>query len=152
MASDRSHLAAARELATAAHEGQTYPSPEAEPYICHPIRVMQSLADLDEQIVALLHDVLEDTFVNLAELRARGFEEQVIEAVLLLSHDAGVEYADYIERLARNQIARHVKLADLADNLRNNLRLSLTPEVRARITRYEAAKRALEGYEENRSE
>ncbi|HEY5456569.1 MAG TPA: hypothetical protein VIJ96_13960 [Acidothermaceae bacterium] len=149
MPSDRSHLVAARKLATAAHDGQTYPSPEAEPYICHPIRVMESLADLDEKIVALLHDVLEDTSVDVAALRAHGFEKQVIEAVLLLSHDPAVEYTEYIQRLAPNRIARHVKLADLADNVRNNRRLSCTPEVRARIARYEAAKRVLAAHEAN---
>ena len=145
--SEPSYLAAALQLATLAHEGRTYPSPEAEPYICHPVRVMESLRDIDEQIVALLHDVLEDTPVGVAELRAHGFQDHVIEAVVLLTHDGAVAYADYIERLAPNRTAQRVKLADIADNLRNNRRLEPTPEVQARISRYEAAQLALMQYE-----
>jgi len=142
--SDGAQLAVALELATAAHRGQVYPSPEREPYICHPIRVMQALRERDEQIVALLHDVLEDTSVGVADLYERGFGEHIVRAVLLLTHDGTVPYADYIERLAADPLARRVKLADLADNLRNNRRLESTGDVRARISRYEAAQHVLE--------
>jgi (p)ppGpp synthase/HD superfamily hydrolase len=144
--SDRTQLAVALELATAAHRGQVYPSPEGEPYICHPIRVMEAVQEGDEQIVALLHDVLEDTSVEVAELYERGFGEHIVRAVVLLTHDETVSYADYIERLAADPLARRVKLADLADNLRNNRRLESTSAVRARITRYEAAQRVLEDW------
>ena len=141
---DRAQLAVALELATTAHRGQVYPSPEREPYICHPIRVMEALEEGDEQIVALLHDVLEDTSVDVAELRELGFAKHIVRAVLLLTHDRTVPYADYIERLAHDPLARRVKLADLADNLRNNRRLESTSGVRARISRYEAAQHFLE--------
>lgn len=143
---DRAQLAVALELATAAHRGQVYPSPEREPYICHPIRVMQALEEGDEQIVALLHDVLEDTAIDVAELYELGFGEHIVRAVLLLTHDGTVPYADYIERLADDPLARRVKLADLADNLRNNRRLESTSGVRARINRYEAAQHLLEAW------
>jgi len=143
---DRAQLAVALELATTAHRGQVYPSPEREPYICHPIRVMEALEEGDAQIVALLHDVLEDTSVDVAELHELGFGEHIIRAVLLLTHDGTVPYADYIERLAHDRLARRVKLADLADNLRNNRRLESTSDVRARISRYEAAQHFLEAW------
>jgi (p)ppGpp synthase/HD superfamily hydrolase len=143
---DGAQLAVALELATAAHRGQVYPSPEREPYICHPIRVMEALEEGDDQIVALLHDVLEDTSVDVAELRELGFDEHIVRAVLLLTHDSTVPYADYIERLAHDPLARRVKLADLADNLRNNRRLESTSGVRGRISRYEAAQHFLEAW------
>lgn len=142
----RAQLAIALELATSAHRGQVYPSPEREPYVCHPIRVMEALEEGDEQIVALLHDVLEDTNVEAAELHQLGFGEHIIRAVVLLTHDRTVPYADYIERLAHDPLARRVKLADLADNLRNNRRLESTSDVRARIRRYEAAQQFLEAW------
>ena len=144
MASDRDQLAVALELATAAHRGQAYPSPEREPYICHPIRVMEALDEGDEQIVALVHDVLEDTDVDVPDLYDLGFGEHIVRAVLLLTYDGKVPYAEYIERLADDPLARRVKLADLADNLRNNRRLEATSGVRARINRYEAAQQVLE--------
>jgi hypothetical protein len=112
---NQAQLAVALELATTAHRGQVYPSPEHEPYICHPIRVMEALEEGDEQIVAVLHDVLEDTSVDVAELHELGFGEHIIRAVLLLTHDRTVPYGDYIERLAHDPLARRVKLADLAD-------------------------------------
>jgi len=105
---------------------------------------MEALEDGDEQIVALLHDVLEDTTVDVADLYERGFGEHIVRAVVLLTHDQTVPYTDYIERLADDPLARPVKLADLADNLRNNRRLKSTSDVRARISRYEAAQRVLE--------
>jgi (p)ppGpp synthase/HD superfamily hydrolase len=100
---------------------------------------MEALEEGDEQIVALLHDVLEDTTVDVAELYELGFGEHIVRAVLLLTHDGTVPYAEHIERLADDPLARRVKLADLADNLRNNRRLESTDGVRARISRYEAA-------------
>ena len=48
-------------LAARAHRGQCYPSPEREPHIFHPLRVMLSLANPADQIVAALHDAVEDT-------------------------------------------------------------------------------------------
>jgi (p)ppGpp synthase/HD superfamily hydrolase len=107
---------------------------------------MEALEEGDEQIVALLHDVLEDTSVDVTELHELGFGEHIVRAVLLLTHDRTVPYADYIERLAHDPLARRVKLADLADNLRNNRRLESTSDVRARISRYEAAQHFLEAW------
>jgi (p)ppGpp synthase/HD superfamily hydrolase len=93
-----------------------------------------------------LHDVLEDTTVGVAELHELGFGEHIVRAVLLLTHERTVPYADYIERLAHDPLARRVELADLADNLRNNRRLESTSDVRARIRRYAAVQHFLEAW------
>ena len=53
-------------------------------------------------------------------------------------------YEQYIEKVACDDLAREVKLADLADNLANNRRLASTPDVAARIDRYEQAVRRLQ--------
>lgn len=126
-------------LAARAHRGQRYPSPEREPYIFHPLRVMLTLGSPADQIAAVLHDVVEDTDVNLRDLVRAGYPAEVIAAVDALSHRAHEPYEDYIERVAVNEIACRVKLADLRENLANNLRLPNSPGNVERIARYEMA-------------
>ena len=123
-------------LAAEAHRGQVYPSPEREAYICHPLRVMLSVESESQRIVAVLHDVVEDSPVTLDVLRQRWYAPDVVSAVDCLTRRPDETYDDYIERVATNKTACHVKLADLADNLANNRRLPPSPETRARIHRY----------------
>jgi (p)ppGpp synthase/HD superfamily hydrolase len=90
-----------------------------EPYILHCLRVMNGLHTRDKELqsVAVLHDVIEDTEITIADLRTMGFSDRVIEAVALLSHDKeNMSYEDYIARVAENEDARLVKLSDLRDN------------------------------------
>jgi (p)ppGpp synthase/HD superfamily hydrolase len=126
-------------LAARAHRGQRYASPEREPYIFHPLRVMLSLGEPADQIAAVLHDVVEDTDVELRHLVAAGYPPEVVAAIDALSHRADESYDEYIERVAANEIACRVKLADLRQNLANNLRLPPTPGNAERIARYERA-------------
>jgi len=133
----------ALDLAIEAHRGQVYPSPDPEPFILHPLRVMLGVPSGVAQIVAVLHDVVEDTKVTLTALEKRGFGKPVLDAVDCLSHRPGEAYDDYIKRLAINPIARQVKLSDLRDNLANNRTLPPTPDNLARIDRYERAQRTL---------
>jgi (p)ppGpp synthase/HD superfamily hydrolase len=67
-------------------------------------------------VVALLHDVIEDTPYSFDDLERLGFGNDVIEALRLLTHDADVPYLDYVKKIAANPTARKVKLADLAHN------------------------------------
>jgi (p)ppGpp synthase/HD superfamily hydrolase len=133
----------ALDLAIEAHRGQVYPSPDPEPFILHPLRVMLGVPSGVAQIVAVLHDVVEDTKVTLTALEERGFGKPVLDAVDCLSHRPGESYDDYINRLAINPIARQVKLSDLRDNLANNRTLPPTQDNLARIDRYERAQRTL---------
>ncbi|BBH34409.1 metal-dependent phosphohydrolase [Pseudomonas sp. St290] len=86
------------------------------PYVLHPLKVMLRLAHDQERIVAVLHDVVEDTAVTLADLRNEGFSEAVVGAIDSLTKREGETYQAFIERAARDPIARRVKLADLAEN------------------------------------
>jgi (p)ppGpp synthase/HD superfamily hydrolase len=95
------------------------------------------------QAAAVLHDVLEDTPITANELRAAELPVEVVEAVIALTRRPEEPYEQYIERVACNDIAREVKLADLSDNLANNRRLAKDPEALARIERYERATRRL---------
>jgi (p)ppGpp synthase/HD superfamily hydrolase len=132
-------LEKAIELAVQAHLGQRYPAPEPEPYILHLLRVMLAVQGYRTQMVAVLHDVLEDTPVTAEDLRAVEIPDDVVDSVEALSHHAEHSYEQYIELVANNTLARQVKLADLADNLANNRRLPRTPDVSERIDRYERA-------------
>jgi (p)ppGpp synthase/HD superfamily hydrolase len=126
-------------LAVRAHRGQRYPSPEREPYIFHPLRVMLAFAHAPEQMAAVLHDAIEDSDLTSADLVRAGYPPRVIEAIECLSRCPGEEYADYIERVATNEIARRVKLVDLAENLANNRRCPDALGNAGRIIQYEAA-------------
>ena len=106
----------ALQIAAQAHEGQK--DKEGLPYILHPLRAMMKVQGEEAQIVAVLHDVIEDTSVTADELRQAGFSEKVIAAVLCVTHRKDERYADYVVRCKCNEVARQVKLADLEDNSR----------------------------------
>jgi (p)ppGpp synthase/HD superfamily hydrolase len=130
--------------ALGAHAGQKYPSPEPEPYILHPLRVMCAVEGAHARMAAVLHDVVEDTEVTLVELQNAGYPSPVIHAVDCLTHRDGETWAAYIERVATDPMATIVKVADLRDNLRNNKSLSPRLDVVERIRRYEQALSFLE--------
>ena len=109
------NLQRALEIAIMAHAGQKQKN--GEPYALHPIRLALTLQDEPARIAAILHDVVEDTSITLADLECEGFAPEVIEAVRLLTKPAGADYDQYIAAIAANPIARAVKLADLADNM-----------------------------------
>jgi (p)ppGpp synthase/HD superfamily hydrolase len=131
------------ELAFKAHRGQEYPAPKREPYVLHLFRVMLAVDSGPARMTAVLHDVLEDTTLTVDDLLNSGVPRTVVDAVVALTHCPEDSYDEYIERVADNELARKVKLADLADNLANNERLPRTPEVVARINRYKRAMRRL---------
>ena len=106
----------ALQIAAKAHEGQK--DKEGLPYILHPLRVMMLVQGEDAQVVAVLHDVVEDTAVTTDELRAAGFGEAILAAVVCVTHRRDEPYADYVVRCKGNEVARRVKLADLEDNSR----------------------------------
>jgi (p)ppGpp synthase/HD superfamily hydrolase len=102
-------------IAEKAHKGKT--DKGGQPYILHCIRVMDEVESLTEKIVAILHDVVEDTQVSIDDLAKSGFPEKVLEALKLLTKDGSKEYDVYIDDIRLNPIARKVKLADLRDNM-----------------------------------
>ena len=104
----------AMQVAYSAHHGQNDTS--GAPYIFHPFHVAELMTDEHAVCAALLHDVVEDTDVTLADLE-KEFPREVTEAVRLLTHEEGADYRDYILAIKENELARKVKLADLAHNL-----------------------------------
>jgi Guanosine polyphosphate pyrophosphohydrolases/synthetases len=104
----------AMKIAFAAHEGQKDKS--GLPYINHPLHVAEQMNDEDTCVVALLHDVAEDSDITIEELEKEGFTEAQIEAVRLITHNKNVPYLDYVKNLSTNRIAKTVKLADIEHN------------------------------------
>jgi (p)ppGpp synthase/HD superfamily hydrolase len=111
-----STLDRAIQIAAKAHEGQT--DKDGAPYILHPLAVMSRVEGLAAKIVAVLHDVVEDTSVTMNDLRAAGFGSDVLDPLALVTHAKSEPYADYVIRAKANPIARAVKLADLTENSR----------------------------------
>ena len=108
-------LESAIAIAVRAHAGQADKS--GEPYIFHPLRVMFRCQTDEQRIVAILHDVVEDTSVTFEDLRKQGFDDAILAALDCVTKRDGESYEQFVERAAANPIARQVKLADLEDNM-----------------------------------
>ena len=110
------------------------------PYVFHPFHLAEQMTDEETTVVALLHDVVEDSEYTFRDLEEMGFPPQVLEALQLLTHDPAMPYLDYVARIRENPIARAVKLADL----RHNSDLSRLDQVDARaLTRVEQYRQAM---------
>ena len=114
------------------------------PYVFHPFHLAEQMQDEETTIVALLHDVIEDTEYTLDDLRKRGFGDSVLAAITLMTHEDGVPYMDYVEKIKTNPIARTVKLADLRHNSDMTRLEVVTPRDQERAVKYLAAIKLLE--------
>ena len=94
-------------------------------------------------IVALLHDVIEDTSYTLQDLRAMGFNQEVLDAIALMTHDNNLPYMEYVAKIRENPIARTVKLADLRHNSDLTRMDEITETELKRVEKYKAAMRLL---------
>ena len=97
-----------------AHKDQVDKS--GAPYVFHPFHLAEQMKDEKTTIVALLHDVIEDTEYTFEDLRNMGFDNEVIEALMLMTRNKDIPYMDYVAKIKHNPIAKAVKLADLQHN------------------------------------
>ena len=104
----------AMKLCFEAHKNQTDKS--GMPYVFHPFHLAEQMTDETTTLVALLHDVAEDSDYTLQDIEAMGFSKEVITALSLLTHDKSVPYMDYVALIKLNPVAKAVKLADLKHN------------------------------------
>ena len=109
------------------------------PYVFHPFHVAEQMKDEATTVVALLHDVVEDTDYTLDDIAAEGFGQDIVDAVALMTHEDDVPYLDYVAKLKSNPIARAVKLADLAHNSDLSRLGEIDLETRKRMVKYEKA-------------
>ncbi len=129
-----STLERAIQIAASAHQGQL--DKAGEPYVLHPLRIMLTLEDEKERIVAALHDVVEDSEWTLESLKHEGFSENVLDAIDSVTRRKGESYEAFVARSAEHPIGRRVKLADLADNANLSRIRNPTKEDRARRQKY----------------
>ncbi len=137
MVDQASLLEKAIALAGDAHAGQT--DKAGRPYILHPLRVMMAMADDTDMVVAVLHDVIEDTDITTNDLREQGFPEEVVVAVDCLSRRDGEDYYDFVRRAITDPIACRVKRADLMDNMNTTRLPAVTDKDKHRMQRYQKA-------------
>jgi (p)ppGpp synthase/HD superfamily hydrolase len=125
------------EIALKAYQGQK--DKAGKTYILHPLRIMAQMQTEAEMATALLHDVIEDSDYSAEDLLAEGIPKNIVEAVELLSKQAGDNYEDFIDRVLANPLAAKVKKADIEDNI-NILRLnSVTEKDLQRVAKYHKA-------------
>jgi (p)ppGpp synthase/HD superfamily hydrolase len=114
------------------------------PYVLHPFHLAEQMVDEITTVVALLHDVVEDTDYTLEDIRALGFPEEVAAALTLLTHDPAVPYMEYVARIGRDSVARAVKLADLEHNSDTTRLDRVTQKDLDRVEKYREAMGILE--------
>jgi (p)ppGpp synthase/HD superfamily hydrolase len=134
-----SNLGRAIEIAVTAHAGQV--DKGSRPYILHPLWVMNQVRHLGDEamIVAVLHDVIEDTDVTLEDLAREGFGINVICALDLLDF-RDKDYDNQIKAIAiDNGLAKAIKLKDLEHNSRITRLKGLRKKDFDRIEKYHKA-------------
>ena len=124
------------------HKNQTDKS--GMPYVFHPFHLAEQMQDEESTVVALLHDVIEDSDHTVDDLRRMGFSETVLSAIALMTHDPDVPYMDYVAKIKEDPIARAVKLADLKHNSDASRLDRVTPHDEARLEKYKKAIALLE--------
>ena len=86
------------------------------PYVFHPFHLAEQMNTEETTIVALLHDLVEDTDYTIEDLVDMGFDKSITDAIALMTHADNVAYMDYVRAIKDNPIAKTVKLADLKHN------------------------------------
>lgn len=124
-------------LALSAHRGQK--DKAGAPYILHPLRVMLTLSSEEEQIAAVLHDVVEDSDHTIESLRQMGYDEETLVIVDCLTRREEEDYFDYVRRAGAHPTARQIKLADLQDNMNRTRLNTLSTKDNERLERYRKA-------------
>ena len=105
----------ALELAVEKHKNQT--DKAGNPYILHPLHVMENVNSKEGKIIAILHDIIEDTDVTEDYLLKIGLSKRIVDAVVALTRSKDIDYQEYIKNLSSNPLAKEVKLADLEHNM-----------------------------------
>ena len=121
-------------LAATQHAGQL--DKGGQPYILHPLRLMLQFSNPTLQIIAVLHDILEDTATTAEDLKALGFSAEIIQSIQALTKQTGESRLEAAKRTTLNPLATQVKYVDVLDNM--NLTRINNPTARdfARLEEY----------------
>lgn len=129
-------LASAIKLCYEAHKNQV--DKGGSPYYLHPIYVALNMESEEQKIVALLHDVIEDTEITIDDLRKKGFSEKIIEAVDAITKK-GESYEEYLKKVKDNELAKAVKIEDIKNNMDVSRLKEITEKDISRIEKYKKA-------------
>jgi len=129
-------------LASQTHMGQK--DKGGSVYILHPLRVMMQMENEDEKIVAVLHDVVEDSSLTFDDLKNQGFSDDIINALKCLTKEKGEDYEAFIERVSQNRLATKVKIEDIKDNIDVTRLKTINEKDLERIQKYHNALMRLE--------
>ena len=128
-------------IAVDSHSGQV--NDKSEPYVLHPLRMMFKAVTIEEKIIAVLHDVIEKTTIDLEYLRSAGFSNRIVLAIDALSRRRQESYDKYIDRVRKNKLATKVKIIDLNDNI-SSLNLGEDEGIKSnKFLKYQKAKNTL---------
>ena len=125
-----------------AHKEQ--PDKSGMPYVFHPFHLAEQMETEETTIVALLHDVIEDTSYTIEDLTKMGFEKEITDAIALMTHADDVDYMEYVSAIKNNPIAKAVKLADLRHNSDLTRLDTIDEKALKRIQKYRKAIELLE--------
>lgn len=128
-------------IAALAHKGQTDKS--SARYILHPLRMMLKMKSEAAMIVAVLHDVVEDSEWTIEKLREQGFSEEILEALECVTRREDKSYEDFMQGTIANPIARLVEIADLEDNMNIQRLKEIKPKDLERLDKYHKSWRTL---------
>ena len=133
------NLQRAIEIALEAHKGAL--DKGGNPYILHPLRLMLQMDSEEEMIVAILHDVVEDSEKwSFNKLQAEGFSKKIINSLRSITKEnENEDYEKFIDRSIRDKIGRKVKIADISDNLDISRLKEVTDKDILRINKYKKA-------------
>lgn len=135
------------------HHGQVYHLPDGdEAYINHLFRTACHFEELKLQIISLGHDSIEDCGISV-DMLATMFNWEIARPINVLTRKSGEGYLkEYIPSVAKDPLARLVKLADLSDNIAHCYRPAtlvsgmsfVIRERESQLERYLKAKKYLE--------
>lgn len=145
---DSEYFDAAYFLAYNAHKGQT--DLAGKPYFEHPKRVAAKFNSYIYKTIAILHDVLEDTWIT-EEMLRKMFPKEIVNAVVFLTRKKDESYKEYIDRMCNSlyviddsdYYAREVKIADLEDNMDLTRLEEITDEDLNRVKKYSKWRKVL---------
>lgn len=117
-----------------------------EPYILHCLAVMENVKKYDDvelQIAAVLHDIVEDTKITIYDLKALyGFSNRVCKMISDVTFKKGCseeEYMIQILKVCESQDSIRLKMADIEHNSLVLRLKGITDKDMARMRKYHKA-------------
>jgi (p)ppGpp synthase/HD superfamily hydrolase len=131
-------------LAARAHMNQF--DKGGRPYMEHLERVAENFRnDWTLKTVAILHDILEDTWVT-KDMLEHLFGNDIADAVEALTRKENQSYGDFIKELTNNVMAIRVKMVDLTDNMDLGRLKEINDEDLDRVKKYAKWRKYLREY------